>query len=895
MGTKSSRYAQVRYGRPMKDPRPQPVHRRDYQPPRFVIDHVDLRVELDPHKTCVRARLRVQRVGSHEEPLNLHGEQLKLCRIAQDGRPLAQDAYELTPTGLRVLNVPDNFELETEVEIDPEANTALSGLYRSSGAYCTQCEAEGFRRITYFLDRPDVMARFRTTLVGEQDSCPVLLSNGNRVDGGTLPNGRHYVTWEDPFRKPSYLFALVAGNLRCQRDTFVTASGRKVALEIYVEPQNIDACGHALLSLKKAMAWDEKVYGREYDLDVYMIVAVSDFNMGAMENKGLNVFNAKFVLAKPETATDSDYEGIESVIAHEYFHNWTGNRVTCRDWFQLTLKEGLTVFRDQQFSADMTSAAVKRIDDALYLRTAQFAEDQSPTAHPIRPESYIEMNNFYTVTVYNKGAEVVRMLHTLLGADAFRKGMDLYFERHDGQAVTCSDFVAAMAEANQVDLAQFERWYSQAGTPTLRAEGRFDPQGQRFVLTVEQQAPKGHEQDFAPLHLPLSVGLVGRDGVDLVPVCGQPVRGTTAVLNVRNMHETFVFEQVTQAPTLSMLRGFSAPVTVKFAQNPDALAFLAAHDNDPFSRWDAAQRVYQTALLRAAATPASTQTFSIDPHMDAVFASALAAEHLDGAMRALLLTLPSEQLLAQQQDVIDVDGLHRARVDTERALGQRHEAALLALYGRAHQPGGHSLERGAIDQRQLKNTVLRVLTATHSPRAAQMAWEQFQTAATMTDAEGALRCLVELDVPERSQALAAFYERHAHDPLVVDKWFGMQAEAGRACTFDEVVALAAHPAFTLRNPNRVRSLIGRFSHNQAQFHRADGAAYTFVTDKLLELDASNPQTAARILRAFAQWERFDPTRRDAMHRELGRLLRAPGLSRDCYELATSFLARVTTT
>jgi aminopeptidase N len=878
----------------LKDPRPQPIYRKDYRPPDYFIDEVELRFELDERATVVTSRLRMRaRDASAAAPLVLHGEKLELRKLAIDGVELPRGAYRVDGETLTISQVPTAFVLEAEVVVSPRENTELSGLYASGDTLCTQCEAEGFRRITYFLDRPDVMARYRTTIVADKARYPVLLSNGNRIDAGDLEDGRHFVCWEDPFPKPSYLFALVAADLRCHAGSFRTRSGRDVRLEIWVEPRHIDACEHALRSLQKAMAWDEETYGREYDLDIYMIVAVSDFNMGAMENKGLNVFNAKYVLARPETATDDDYEDIEGVIAHEYFHNWTGNRITCRDWFQLTLKEGLTVFRDEQFTADMTSAAVKRIQDVKTLRTAQFAEDQSPTAHPIRPEAYIEMNNFYTVTVYNKGAEVVRMVDTLLGADGFRKGMDLYFERHDGQAVTCDDFRAAMADANGVDLEQFGRWYTQAGTPVVRAHGQHDPEARRYTLTLEQHAPSNIDpSEWAPLHIPVAVGLVGPDGRDLPLRVSSPmiVRGTTAILELREPRQTFVFEDVEAPPHPSILRGFSAPVRLDHDRSVDELAFAMGHDGDSFCRWDAAQTLAERLLLELAAAASRKAELAIDPRLSAAWRSVLDDGALDGSLKALTLTLPDERLLGQQMEVVDVDGIHLARTFATRALARAHAEALRETYERLRPHGGYSIERSAIDGRRLKNTCLHYLTALDDEDMTALASAQFEQADNMTDAQAALVCLIDCESPARDEALAAFHARWRHDALVLDKWFSVQALSSRPDALDRVIELASHPDFTLRNPNRVRSLLGVFSvRNHARFHATDGRGYAFLADRILELDAINPQVAARLVGAFNQWRRFDERRKNGMRTQLERIVGRRGLSKDVYELASKCL------
>ena len=881
----------------MKDPRPQPIFRKDYRPPDYWIDAVDSTFDLAEVHTRVTCKLQVRRnesAGSGPKPLVLHGEKLRLIRVAVDGRELSSAEYRVDDSTLRIASVPAQFELETEVEIEPQDNTELSGLYRSGSSFCTQCEAEGFRRITYFLDRPDVMSRYRTTIVADKAAYPVLLSNGNRVDAGDLDDGRHFVRWEDPFPKPSYLFALVAADLRCHSGSYTTRSGREVRLEIWVEPQNLDACDHALRSLQRAMEWDERVFGLEYDLDIYMIVAVSDFNMAAMENKGLNIFNAKYVLARPETATDSDYEDIEGVIAHEYFHNWTGNRVTCRDWFQLTLKEGLTVFRDEQFTADMTSAAVKRIQDVTLLRTAQFAEDQSPTAHPIRPDSYIEMNNFYTVTVYNKGAEVVRMYHTLLGAEGFRKGMDLYFERHDGQAVTCDDFRVAMADANEVDLDQFGLWYAQAGTPVLEAEGVHDGQTRTYDLTLRQRGPTNLDpRKYRPMHIPVAVGLVDRDGADLVlDIVGEgvSVRGTTALLELRETERTFRFENVSEEPIPSLLRHFSAPVKLRIERSLDELAFLMGHDSDPFCRWDAAQSLAQALLLDLARTFSAGAALELPPQFVEAFGKVLSDESLDGSLKALTLRLPDERLLGQQQDVVDVDGLFAAREFAVGALACAHREAFETLY-RAHLPQGpYSIERTSIDARRIKNLALSYMVQAGGDDAIAAARQQFEQADNMTDAQAALSILADTEHPAREETLAKFYDKWQHDPLVVDKWFSVQAVSKRPDTLERVIELAHHPAFNLRNPNRARSLLGVFAvRNQTRFHSSDGRGYEFLTDQILELDRINPQVAARLVGAFNQWRRFDASRQQHMKDQLGRIVGTKDLSRDVYELASKCL------
>ena len=880
----------------MKDPRPQPIYRRDYRPTPFLVDEVDLAFDLRADETTVTAELKVRRIGGADAPLVLDGERLQLRSVAIDGETLDNDAYSSDDATLTIPNVPDAFTLRTEVVIRPQDNTELSGLYRSGRTYCTQCEAEGFRRITYFLDRPDVMSRYRTRIEADAEKYPVLLSNGNRIDSGKADDGRHWVRWEDPFPKPCYLFALVAADLRCHAGTFTTCSGREVKLEIWVEPHNIDACEHALSSLRKAMAWDEERYGREYDLDLYMIVAVSDFNMAAMENKGLNIFNDKYVLARPETATDEDYENIEGVIAHEYFHNWTGNRITCRDWFQLTLKEGLTVFRDEQFTADMTSPAVKRITDVRGLRTAQFAEDAGPNRHPIRPDSYIEMNNFYTVTVYNKGAEVIRMIHTLLGEDGFRKGMDLYFERHDGQAVTCDDFVAAMADGAGVDLTQFSRWYAQAGTPTLVAEAEHDRDAGTYTLTLRQRAPDD-VPDYKPVHMPIAVGLVGNDGRDvpLSPAADGPkvtVRGTTAICELTEPEQRFAFTGVTGDVVPSLLRDFSAPVRLEAPHAPDDLAFLMGRDGDAFCRWDAAQIFARQILLDAVAR--GDAAGPIDPRFVEAWGRILGDERLDGSLKALMLTLPDERVLGQAMDVVDPDGLHAVRERAVTELADAHAKALDDTWEALAPEGAYSTDREAIAGRRLRNAVLRHRCAVSDDAARETALAhartQLESADNMTDAQAAFVRLVEAGGSHRDAATEHFYDKWHDDPLVLDKWFSVQAVSGRPDTLARVRELCEHPDFTLDNPNRARALLGVFAvRNQVGFHDRSGGGYVLLADKILELDRRNPQVAARLIGAFNHWRRFDETRGAAMREQLQRVVGTDGLSRDVYELATKAL------
>ncbi len=871
---------------------PDPVRLADYRPPAFAVDTVDLRFELDPEATRVTSRMAVRRQAEGE--LTLHGSELKLLVLRVDGRPLQAADYAIDGESLVVPGVPDTATIEVETEIAPERNTALEGLYRSSGMYCTQCEAEGFRRITWYPDRPDVMARFTTTLVADPAACPVLLSNGNRVDGGELDDGRRWVRWEDPFPKPSYLFALVAGDLACVSDRFTTQSGREVALELYVQHHNADRCAHALAALQKSMAWDETHYGREYDLDTYMIVAVDDFNMGAMENKGLNVFNSSAVLARPETATDADFLRIESIVAHEYFHNWTGNRVTCRDWFQLSLKEGLTVFRDQQFSADTYSPAVQRIQDVSLLRTHQFAEDAGPMAHPVRPEQYIEINNFYTMTVYNKGAEVIRMLHTLLGTEGFRRGMDLYFERHDGQAVTVEDFVAALGDANERDLGDFMRWYRQAGTPILSVGEHWDAERARYTLVLEQRCPPTPGQpDKQPVRIPVAVGLLGADGTELpLQLDGEaaPHPGATRVLELDAARCEFTFVGLDQRPVPSLLRGFSAPVRLDFPGRNAHLPLQMAHDPDPYNRWDAAQQRAVSLLRERAADWRAARPLELPDTFRDAYAATLAAE-IDPALVALALNLPSEGYLAELSEVVDPDAIHAARVWLRGALGTALADAWRTTYERLHDAAPYRFAAADVGRRALKNLALGYLMECNDGESARVCMAQFERSDNLTDALAALTALANADVPERQVALDAFHARWHDDPLVLDKWFSIQAMSRLPGTLDRVRGLMDDPAFSLRNPNRVRALIGAFCHgNPAQFHAVDGGGYALLGETVRTLNASNPQVAARLLGAFGQWRRYDAGRQALVQAELEATLKLPGLARDLFEVATKLLA-----
>jgi len=880
----------------MSPEKPRVIHRSDYRVPDYWIDRADLYFDLAPEQAVVVATLAIRRneaVQGDPAPLVLDGEDLELHRVSLDGRPLSPNEYWIDGDRLHIPRVPARFELETVVRIRPAQNTALSGLYQSSGNFCTQCEAHGFRRITYYLDRPDVMTRFGTTIVAPRELCPVMLSNGNRVASGELGDGWHWVRWEDPFPKPAYLFALVAGKLACHAGRFVTRSGREVRLEIWVEPQDVERCEHALESLVRAMRWDEQVYGLEYDLDVYMIVAVNDFNMGAMENKGLNLFNAKLVLARPETATDDDYERIESVVAHEYFHNWTGNRVTCRDWFQLTLKEGLTVFRDQRFSEDLHSAAVTRIGEVRALRTSQFPEDAGPMSHPVRPDSYISIDNFYTATVYEKGAEVVRMVQTLLGVQGFRRGLELYFQRHDGEAVTCDDFRAAMADSSGVDLEQFGRWYSERGTPIVQAEGHYDAGECSYRLTLRQQLERSSDEPPAPpLHVPVAVGLLAHDGRELaLRLAGEPkAAGTTRVLELREREQDFVFTDVTEAPVPSLLRGFSAPVRLRMPRPPAELAFLMGRDPDAFSRWDSGQQLATEALLGLVRERARGRPLELDTGLCEAWGRVLADPELDGSLKALMLTLPSERILGQEMDPVDPEALHAVRLFARRELARAHRDRLLATYESTRNRGPYRSDPTEIDRRRLKHCALSFLTASGDPGSIALLGRELEQSDNMSDTQAALAQLVQHACAEREAQLARFYRRWRRDPLVLDKWFALQAGSSAPDTCERVLALAEHRDFNPKNPNRVRALVGEFSaNNPLHFHSADGRGYAFLAGQVIALDALNPQVAARLASAFNPWRRFDEQRQQRIRRELERIAARKGLSKDLHEIVTRAL------
>jgi aminopeptidase N len=877
---------------------PKPTLLAEYRPPDFLIDRVDLSFTLGENDTIVDSRLTLRRnpaARTSGAPLRLDGEELELILVSLNGDPLERESYRIEPDGALVVpDVPDVFELETTVRIRPRLNTALSGLYTSGGNFCTQCEAEGFRRITYYLDRPDVSARFWVRITADKQRYPILLSNGNPELRGDLDDGQHFATWVDPHPMPSYLFALVAGDLVAVEDSFTTHSGREVKLAIWVRRGDEDKCTHAMASLKASMRWDEQTYGLEYDLDVFNIVAVSDFNMGAMENKGLNIFNTRYVLAKPDTATDTDYENIEGVIGHEYFHNWTGDRVTCRDWFQLSLKEGLTVFRDQQFSADMGSAAVCRISDIRALRSTQFPEDAGPLAHPVQPQSYLRIDNFYTATVYNKGAELIRMMHTLLGPRRFRRGMDLYIGRHDNSAATIPDFVGAMQDASGIDLTDFARWYHQAGTPEITVEDHYDPATKTFELTVSQKTPPTPGQpEKEPVPIPIAMGLLGPNGDEMPTLLdGErvPEEGTR-LLVCDQPRQTFRFVEVAAAPVPSLLRSFSAPVKLQGVAL-DRLKFLAIHDTDLVARWDAGQRAATQVLLeRVALWRAKKPLPPLDPDLIAAMRHTLADAVRDRAFAAEALALPSEAILADEMTIVDVDAIHAVREEARAAIAAALATPLRDTYRDLHDPGPYQTDGESIGRRALRNACLAYIAAGNPAHGARLAKTQFGAQQNMTDVLAALTVLTDIDCPERVAALDAFYKRWEDDPLVIDKWFALQARSLLPRTIAAVKALTQHPAFTRSNPNRLRALVGTFSQaNQLHFHDASGAGYAFLADEVLVLDPDNPQVAARMVQALGQWRRFDARRQKMMKAQLQRIHDTKGLSTNTFEMVSKSLA-----
>jgi len=880
----------------MLNPASATVFLRDYAPPAFLVSLVELDIHIYEHDTMISTKVSVSRNPASPDstaPLVFNGDELQLEAVMLDGRELSADEYTLSARELTIDRTPDQFALETRVRIKPKENSKLMGLYASKDGYFTQCEAEGFRRITFFPDRPDVMARYTTTIHADRDRFPVLLSNGNLVAQGEESQSRHWARWDDPFPKPSYLFAMVAGKLDRRDDTFTTRSGRKVKLSIFVEPGKLDQSGFAMQALKRAMKWDEDRFGLEVDLDQYMIVAVSDFNMGAMENKGLNIFNTKYVLARPDISTDRDFMFLDRVVAHEYFHNWTGNRVTCRDWFQLSLKEGLTVFRDQEYGADTYSRAVQRIQEVRTLRAAQFPEDAGPMAHPVRPQSYIEISNFYTATVYEKGAEVVRMIHTLLGETGFRKGMDLYFERHDGQAVTTDDFVQAMQDASGVDLTTFLRWYDRAGTPVVEVSATHDATLQRYVLRVKQTSELSSAQHSRlPLHIPFAVGLVDSNGRDLnLQLEGEPQpSGTTRVLSLTECEQEFVFVRVESEPTPSLLRGFSAPVICRFEYEESQLIHLMAHDSDSFNRWEAGQQLAARIILRAAQQhPAGVEPEFPDGFFHA-FAKILSEAATDPAFAAEALSLPVETYLAEQLIEVDPDALHAARNALRRQIAERLKGELLLAYQAFATTGDYVPDADSSGQRALRNLCLSYLMVLGDEASFGLCVTQFESADNMTDKMAALSALANHDSEQTRIALSQFYDTWSGEPLVVDKWLAVQAASSLPGTLDNVKRLTEHAAFDIRNPNKVYALIRTFGANHVRFHAADGSGYAFLADQIIRLDPINPQIAARVARCFDRWRKFDEQRQTHARQALERIQALPGLSADTGEVVSRTLS-----
>ena len=869
------------------------INLADYTVPEYLVDDIHLHFILDATDTRVKARSSIRKNPLSTKKGNtlfLYGESISLVSLFVDSEEVNSGRIKLVPGGLSVYDVPESFVLEIITTINPQANSSLNGLYLSSGNFCTQCEAEGFRRITYYPDRPDVLARFTARIEADYKQFPVLLSNGNLKEHGMLDETRHFVEWEDPFPKPCYLFALVAGELVCVEDTFVTKSGREISLEIYVQKQNRTRCDHAMQSLKDAMKWDEVVFDLEYDLDRYMIVAVDDFNMGAMENKGLNIFNSKYVLASPETATDQDYMGIEGVIGHEYFHNWTGNRVTCRDWFQLSLKEGLTVFRDQEFSSDMNSRAVKRIEDVRILRQFQFREDSGPMAHPVRPESYMEINNFYTVTIYNKGAELIRMIHTLVGANNFKKGMALYFKRHDGQAVTCEDFVSAMSDVSGISLEQFQRWYSQAGTPQLTVQESWDEVTEEYMLTIEQKTrPTPMQPEKKPFHIPIRTGFLDADSV---MVNGNFQRiGEDFLLELTENKQSFVFNGLKERPVVSLLRGFSAPVTLQSFYSRDDLTYLMANDPDLFNRWDAAFSLGASIILElAVAFKNNTLPLIPESYVNSIRKN-LVDSDLDKSLIALALTLPTESYLAQSMHNVDPDSLHRGYQFVKTELARQLYDDFLSVYQQNNTSDDYQITPEEIGKRSLKNCCLSYLLALVKPgdNSSKLCLDQYYQGKNMTDQFAALSAISHHNIPERMELMKDFEKKWHNEPLVMDKWFSIQALSNGEDTFQCVKGLVDHPSFSIKNPNKVRSLIGAFSSNHFHFHRKGGEGYQFLEDHIVYLDSVNPQIAARLVTPFTTWKRYEDSRQQGMKRVLERILEKKSLSRDVFEIVKKSL------
>ena len=871
---------------------PSVIYLKDYQVPEYQIQKTHLHFDLYEDEALVNTQLQITlnpESNVQNPALTLFGnEDVELLSISVDGQEVDPASLQREGEILRVLNVPAAFQLVVKTRILPQENTALEGLYKSDGMFCTQCEAEGFRRITFFPDRPDVMSIYQTTIVADKSRYPVLLSNGNKVDSGESEEGRHWVVWEDPFPKPAYLFALVAGDLQHIEGSFTTMSGREVSLVIYAEEKDLDKLDYAMLSLKNAMKWDEDVYGREYDLDIYMIVAVDFFNMGAMENKGLNIFNTSCVLANPATTTDASFQRVEGVVAHEYFHNWSGNRVTCRDWFQLSLKEGFTVFRDAEFSADMNSRTVKRVEDVSLLRTAQFAEDAGPMSHPIRPESFIEISNFYTLTIYEKGAEVVRMIRTLLGDELFRKGSDLYFSRHDGQAVTTDDFVAAMEDVSGKDLTQFRRWYSQAGTPELEVTDSFDETSGEYSLTVKQSCrPTASQSEKLPYVIPLSIGLLNDAGEE---VC-LPNGKTTDVLVLDKAEQTYRFTGLQGKPIPSLLRGFSAPVKLYYPYSRDELMFLMAHDSDGFSRWDAGQKLAVDIMQALVDDYQPDQAMELDPRLVDAFRLILNNKELDKAMVGQVLSLPTEAYLAELADIVDVDAIYAVRQFVRKALATQLESLFLALYHENNPSVEYAPDADSMARRSLKNLCLSYLMSLGNADYLALAKQQYHNADNMTDQQAALTLVVHSGFSAAAnELLEDFYQRWQAESLVVNLWLAIQSSDPKTGGLSRVESLMQHPAFDSKNPNKLRSVISTFCmQNAKNFHNVDGSGYRFLADRVIELNKTNPQVASRMLTPLTRWRKYSEQRQNLMVSELKRIESSGELSKDIYEVLSKSL------
>ena len=867
----------------MKADAPKVIKLNEYKKPDYLVETIDLIVHLDNTKTLVQSTMSIARNIEATTPLILNGEELKLISLKIDGKDFKDFVQDAEAHTLTINNVPAKFKLEIENEINPESNKTLDGLYKSGTIFCTQNEPEGFRRITFYIDRPDNMAKFTTKIIADKKLYPTLLCNGNPVAKGDLADGKHFVTWEDPFKKPSYLYALVAGDLGLVKDTYKTMSGRTVALEIYCDKGNEDKCHHAMESLKKSMKWDEDRFGLEYDLDIYMIVAVDAFNMGAMENKGLNIFNSAYVLADQKSATDANFYGIESVIGHEYFHNWTGNRITCRDWFQLTLKEGLTVFRDQEFSADMNSRSVERIQSVQKLRMAQFSEDAGPTSHPIKPSTYMEINNFYTATIYEKGAEVIRMIQTLLGVDGFRRGMDKYFELFDGQAVRTEDFIHSMSIANDnFDFSQFKNWYGQNGTPLLNATSKYDAAKSTFTLTLKQSPPVNAAAGALPYHMPVRVGLIGPDGRDLA----------NKVLELKNPSQDFVFENITSKPIASINRDFSAPVKLTTDLSFNDQLFLMANDSDSFNRFEAAQVVAQKIMLDMIEDAKASKPLSLNPEYTEAFGKLLKDETIDEAFKALSMSLPGEGLLHQEQSVIYYAETEMVRDFVMKTLATKHHEVLFKLYKSVDQGNVYKLDPKSMGQRDLKGRCLELLSLVDNDLYKDLAFNQFKSATNMTDELNALSTLAHSHSPHRSQALKAFYTKWKHETLVMQKWLTVQAQVSHDETYDEVLRLEKDPVYDRTIPNLVRSLMGQFIlTNKVQFNHPSGRGYKLAAERLLELDKLNPQIASRLASGFKDYKRIPKNLQELMKPELERMINTEGLSKNVYEIVSKILGK----